>query len=443
MPGGEHQLSMFSTVTTPPPTSTASSSSTPKYSNGSFRSKLRQLAKLSAYSAFNFPASGSSSSSRYRSPPPYLQSTARGYYRRFIKDYGKIAQPLTTLLKKETGDKFAWPDDAHNAFEALKTAVTNSPVLVTPDFSRPFIIECDASGVRIGAVLHQGQRPIAYFSKGLSVAEEHNDRNEMLRQLRYHLENAQNKMAKAANTKRRELQFSEGDKVLLKLRPHRQSTIHHRINQKLAPRFYGPFTILQKYSAVSYKLALPDTAKVHPIFHVSQLRRVTGNHTAVTDLPKDMAVTEPGFDPQDILNARQQNGVHQVLVKWEGRPEEEATWIDRERPERKRVLQILRERRGEEERAQSFIKLHGISIKALRYKCEISAFAQFSASINAVHGKWMRSNKMCLNLMKITIAENMKPMMPKVDIASEFLAKVKELSMSEIVDKSIAGNLMT
>lgn len=647
-----------------------------------------------------------------------------GYYRRFIKDYGKIAQPLTTLLKKETGDKFAWPDGAHNAFEALKTAVTNSPVLVTPDFSRPFIIECDASGVGIGAVLHQGQRPIAYFSKGLSgqtlakstyekelmalvlaiqhwrpylvgrrftvrtdhrslrhllqqrittpsqqnwvaklmgydfeveykpgrvnnvadamsrqneefslsaislpiwidwaelataistdpelssivqalrhdpgsrppfqllqgclyykgrivlpatsswiprlleefhctpvgghsgayrtyrrlaasiywkgmmkhtqqfvaeclvcqknkydtlapagllqplpiptavwediamdfitglprsygfdgiwvvidrftkyahfiglkhpftakslagifakeivrlhgvprsivsdrdsiflsifwteffdkwgtklrmstayhpqtdgqsevlnrcleqylrcmtseqpkqwgrflhwaeywyntsfqsaagitpfqvvygrvpptlkqylpgefkveaVAEEHNDRNEMLRQLRYHLENAQNKMAKAANTKRRELQFSEGDKVLLKLRPHRQSTIHHRINQKLAPRFYGPFTILQKYSAVSYKLALPDTAKVHPIFHVSQLRRVTGNHTAVTDLPKDMAVTEPGFDPQDILKARQQNGVHQVLVKWEGRPEEEATWID-------------------------------------------------------------------------------------------------------------------
>nr|GMD98095.1 UBN2 domain-containing protein [Ipomoea batatas] len=63
--------------------------------------------------------------------------------------------------------------------------------------------------------------------------------------------------------------------------------------------------------------------------------------------------------------------------------------------------------------------------------------------MNAVHGKWMRFNKMCLNLMKITMAENMKPMMPKVDIAYEFLAKVKELSMSEIADKSIAGNLMT
>nr|GLL39870.1 uncharacterized protein LOC109193502 [Ipomoea trifida] len=72
-----------------------------------------------------------------------------------------------------------------------------------------------------------------------------------------------------------------------------------------------------------------------------------------------------------------------------------------------------------------------------------SAFAQFSASMNAVHEKWMRSNKMCLNLMKITMAENMMPMMPKVDIASEFLAQVKELSMSEIADKSIAGNLMT
>nr|GMC49360.1 UBN2 domain-containing protein [Ipomoea batatas] len=59
------------------------------------------------------------------------------------------------------------------------------------------------------------------------------------------------------------------------------------------------------------------------------------------------------------------------------------------------------------------------------------------------HEKWMRSNKMCLNLMKITMAENMKPMMPKVDITSEFMGNVKKVSMSEIVDKSIAGNLMT
>nr|GLL21725.1 uncharacterized protein LOC109168059 [Ipomoea trifida] len=58
------------------------------------------------------------------------------------------------------------------------------------------------------------------------------------------------------------------------------------------------------------------------------------------------------------------------------------------------------------------------------------------------HEKWMRSYKMCLNLMKITMVENMKPMMPKVDIAYEFLGKVKELLMSKIADKLIAGNLM-
>lgn len=91
-----------------------------------------------------------------------------GYYRRFIKDYGKIAQPLAGLLKKDTTEKFTWPDDAQNAFDELKHAVTTLPVLATPDFTQSFIIECDASGTGIGAVLLLGQRPIAYFSKGLS-----------------------------------------------------------------------------------------------------------------------------------------------------------------------------------------------------------------------------------------------------------------------------------
>ena len=88
-----------------------------------------------------------------------------GYYRRFVKNYGNIAAPLTKLLQK---NGFHWGDDATAAFESLKQAMISVPVLALPDFSLPFIIETNASGTGLGAVLSQNNRPIAYFSQKLS-----------------------------------------------------------------------------------------------------------------------------------------------------------------------------------------------------------------------------------------------------------------------------------
>lgn len=93
-----------------------------------------------------------------------------GYYRRFIRGYATIAAPLTSLLQKNS---FLWSAEAEAAFLALKRAVTEAPVLRLPDFSQPFVVEADASGLGIGAVLSQKGHPIAFFSRKLSTRMQH------------------------------------------------------------------------------------------------------------------------------------------------------------------------------------------------------------------------------------------------------------------------------
>ncbi|QRW12452.1 Retrotransposable element Tf2 protein [Ceratobasidium sp. AG-Ba] len=100
------------------------------------------------------------------------------FYRRFIAEFSKIARPLHDLTKKDT--RFEWSQECQQAFEEIKKRVSQDPVLIHPDPDKPFILETDASGIAIGAILSQrGEdgylHPVAYLSKSYNDAQRNYD----------------------------------------------------------------------------------------------------------------------------------------------------------------------------------------------------------------------------------------------------------------------------
>jgi hypothetical protein len=92
-----------------------------------------------------------------------------GYYRRFIKDFSKIAKPMTKLPEKDK--VFEWTAKCQACFEELRKRLTSAPVVVLPDLTKKFDIYCDASRRGLGCVLMQGQ-VVCYASRQLRKHEE-------------------------------------------------------------------------------------------------------------------------------------------------------------------------------------------------------------------------------------------------------------------------------
>jgi hypothetical protein len=172
----------------------------------------------------------------------------------------------------------------------------------------------------------QGETRVAAVQKELL------DRDEALKQLREQLMRAQYRMKQLADRKRCDKSFEVGEWVFVKLRAHRQQSVVSRISAKLAARYYGPYPVVARVGAVAYQLKLPEGSRVHPVFHVSLLKKAVGNYQEENDLPELEGERGVLIEPEEVLAWRtvqiQGENMDQVLIRWKDQMIEEATWED-------------------------------------------------------------------------------------------------------------------
>lgn len=169
-----------------------------------------------------------------------------------------------------------------------------------------------------------------HVTPNLEVADWVRDRELMTRVVKLHLTHAQDRMKRQADKHRSERTFAVGDWVYLKLQPYIQSSIATRSNNKLFIKFFGPYQIVERIGAVAYRLQLPPASAIHPVIHVSQLKRSVGRNVSLSShLPQEEV---PVQIPLQILQRRmiERGGdfIAQVQVLWSGMSKELATWED-------------------------------------------------------------------------------------------------------------------
>ncbi|XP_024955869.1 uncharacterized protein LOC112498643 [Citrus sinensis] len=180
------------------------------------------------------------------------------------------------------------------------------------------------------------------YSKGSTsiqaLDEALSERDALLRSLKKNLRQAQHRMIQKVNAHRRKAQFAIGDQVLVKLQPYRQSTVATRSCQKLAKRYYGPFSVLARVGLVAYKLALPSGSKIHLVFHISLLKRFHGSQTLAPHILPSISVdNQPLYRPAAICAVRTvlKQGVkcRQILVSFEAGGNDTTFQIQLNQPE--------------------------------------------------------------------------------------------------------------
>lgn len=159
------------------------------------------------------------------------------------------------------------------------------------------------------------------------------DHQAVLQQLKQLLQQAQQRMRQQQDKKMIERLLKEGDWVYLKLKPYKQLSLHKSKMWKLTQKYCGLFEVIQCIGPVAYKLQLPPDARVHPVFHVSQLKKHIGaTDRVVASLPplddKGQYLLVPVAVLAKRMVKKNNAAVGEWLIQWAHLPESEATWED-------------------------------------------------------------------------------------------------------------------
>nr|GEU39055.1 reverse transcriptase domain-containing protein [Tanacetum cinerariifolium] len=218
---------------------------------------------------------------------------------RFIENFSKIAKPLTILTQK--CKTFDWGEEHELAFQTIKDKLCNAPVLALPDGPEDFVEAVDESvgmqkGLdemieqRINGILYyldriwmplKGDKVLwAEIGKGQLIGPELvQETTEKILQIKNRLKAARDRKKSYADKRKKPLEFSVSDYDLLKVSPWK-GVVRFGKKGKLAPRFVGPFQIVEKVGTMAYRLELPEELNgVHDMFHVLNLKKCLADPT--------------------------------------------------------------------------------------------------------------------------------------------------------------------
>ncbi|GJQ90471.1 putative reverse transcriptase domain-containing protein [Tanacetum coccineum] len=292
-----------------------------------------------------------------------------GYYRHFIENFSKIAKPLTSLTQKN--QKYEWGEKQEEAFQTLKDNLCNAPILLLPDGVEDFVVYYDASNQGLRCVLMQRDKAIAYASRQLKSHEKNymthdlelgavNELNgrkcrssvlwaeigdngligpEFVQEttdkvvvIRDRLKAARDHQKRYVDNRRKPLEFQVGNHVMLKVSPWK-GVVRFEKKGKLAPRFVGPFEILERICHVAYRLRLPkELSSVHNTFQVSNIKKCLTDaklHVPLDEIKVDKTlrfVEEPLEIMDREVKTLKRSKIPIVKMRWNFEHGPEFTW---------------------------------------------------------------------------------------------------------------------